>query len=101
MAISTQPESRKTERLEARVTPAEKQLLMRAAELSGRSLTDFVVANVHECARQILHQHNVMLLSDVDSSQFMEALLNPPAPNQALQRAARRYKELSGTSEIA
>jgi len=99
MAISTQPEARRTERLEARVTPAEKQFLTRAAELSGRSLTDFLLANLHESAQRIMHEHNVMLLSDVDSSAFMEAMLNTPDPNPALRRAARRHWEMRGIPE--
>jgi uncharacterized protein (DUF1778 family) len=99
MTVGTTPEARKTERLEARVTPAEKQLLMRAAELSGRSLTDFLLANLHESARRILHQHNVMLLSDVDSNDFMTAMLNAPEPTPALQRAGRRYREMRGIAE--
>jgi uncharacterized protein (DUF1778 family) len=99
MASKTQPEARRTERLEARVTPAEKQLLTRAAELSGRSLTDFLLANLHESARRILRQHNVMSLSDVDSSAFLDVILHPPEPNPAVRRAARRYREMRGIPE--
>jgi uncharacterized protein (DUF1778 family) len=98
MAVSAQPEARRTERLEARVTPEEKQLLMRAAELSGRSFTDFLVATLHEAARRIVHEHDVILLSAADSSEFMEALLNPPEPSETLLRAAYRYKEMSRPS---
>jgi uncharacterized protein (DUF1778 family) len=99
MNVSTPSDARRTERLEARVTPAEKQLLMRAAELSGRSFTDFLLANLHDAAQRILQEHNVMLLSAADSNVFMDAMLETPEPNPALRRAARRYRKLRGLPE--
>jgi len=38
----------RNERLEARVSRDQKALFQRAAELQGRTLTDFVIASVHD-----------------------------------------------------
>ena len=86
----------KAERLEARITPAQKEILQHAAELEGRSLTDFVVSSAQATAMRIIHEHEVLLLSAKDREVFVNALLNPPAPNDKLRRAARRYKQKHG-----
>ncbi len=80
-------------RLEARVTPEIKALLQRAADLEGRTLTDFVVASVQAEAYRVIEQHQTLRLSLEDSQAFVDALLDPPLPNEALQEAALRYKQ--------
>ncbi len=85
-------DSPRKERLEARITANQKTLFLRAAEITGRSLTDFVVATLQESAMRTVHEHEAMTLSDHDRKVFVSALLNPPAPGARLQKAARRYK---------
>lgn len=80
-----------TARLEARLPRAVYATLKRAAELKGRSLTDFVVTAAHEAARLALEEESVIRLSAEDQRRFAEALLNPPAPNAALRKAKRRH----------
>lgn len=86
----------KTERLEARISREQKKLFQRAADLQGRSLTDFIVGSVQEAAVRAVQDMQVIRLSLRDSQIFAEALLNPPAPNAALRRAFRRQKDLIG-----
>ena len=43
----------KVERLEARVSREQKALFQRAAEIQGRTLTDFMIASVHEAAGRV------------------------------------------------
>jgi uncharacterized protein (DUF1778 family) len=88
--------STKAERIEARITRAQKQMLQRAAEIDGRTLTDFVLNSAQEAARRIIHQHEILLLRDKDREIFINALLKPPAPNAKLRRAARRHNQRSG-----
>jgi uncharacterized protein (DUF1778 family) len=80
------------QRLEARVTPEQKHLLRRAAELSGRTLTDFVVASAQEAALKTIERHTVTALAAGDQQAFVEALLHPPAPSPRLRTAWRRYR---------
>jgi uncharacterized protein (DUF1778 family) len=95
MRIQDQEENlTKKERLEARTTARIKKMIEEAAQLEGRSVSDFVVQHTQEAARDVIEKHNVITLSARDSASFVEALLNPPAPNKRLKRAAARHKEL-------
>ena len=81
------------ERLEARVTKEQKALFVRAAELQGRSLTDFLVASAQEAAMKAVRKHGAMRLSERERQAFVSALLNPPSPARALESAGKRYRE--------
>lgn len=79
------------ERLEARVSSDQKDLFQRAAELQGRTLTDFVIASVHEAAVRTLEDLQTVRLTAEESRAFAEALLNPREPGGRLKAAAQRY----------
>lgn len=82
----------KRERLEARISSEQKDLMQRAAALQGRSLTDFVVESALRAAEATIREQAVIVLSARDSQTFVEALLNAPAPNDTLFAAAKRYQ---------
>ena len=83
-------------RLEARISFDLHATLKRAAELQGRTMTDFVVSAVQDAAQRAIEQAEIIRLCLADQKCFAEALLNPPEPVPALQRAfARRRKLLS------
>jgi uncharacterized protein (DUF1778 family) len=84
----------KPERLEARVTREQKQLIERAAELEGRSITDFLVTSAQSAAKQVIQDHDVLRLTVRDREIFVQALLNPAKPAAKLRRAVQRYKEV-------
>jgi uncharacterized protein (DUF1778 family) len=92
MTSATDPKT--TARLEARISPETKALIQKAADLQGRTLTDFVVASVQAEAYRVIEQHQTLKLSLEDSEAFGDAILNPPAPNDALKSAALRYKKV-------
>lgn len=85
-----------TARLEARVTVDQKAQLQQAAEISGRSLTDFVLASAQEAARKLLQEHDAIRMSRAGQVAFVTALLAPTKPNEKLQRAAAIYRERMG-----
>jgi uncharacterized protein (DUF1778 family) len=87
------PERSKVERLEARVTRAQKELFQLAAEIEGRTLTDFVISSVADAAKRVIQEHEMMTLSVRDREVFVEVLLNPPEPSDRLRAAASRYKQ--------
>lgn len=87
--MAPQPAERR-ERLEARVTREQKELLQRAAGLTGRSLTDFIVASAQRAAEETIRTHQVISLSARDSATFVRSLMEPPDPNEALVEAFRR-----------
>ncbi|MGA3324566.1 MAG: DUF1778 domain-containing protein [Terriglobia bacterium] len=86
----------KVERLEARVNAETKALCQEAANLEGRSLTDFIVASAVESARRVIRERELIDLSRRDRKAFVASLLNPPSPNRRLQDAARYYKQVMG-----
>jgi uncharacterized protein (DUF1778 family) len=84
-----------TARLEARISTDLHAMLKRAAELQGRTMTDFVVTAVQDAAQRAIEQAEVVKLSLADQEFFAQALLSPPKPSPALKRAfARRNKLL-------
>lgn len=83
-------------RLEARVPADIHALLKRAAELQGRTLTDFVVSAAREAAVRAIEQAEVLRLSAADQRLIAEAILHPPEPTAALRRAFQRRDELFG-----
>jgi uncharacterized protein (DUF1778 family) len=82
------------ERLEARVSRETKALYQRAADIQGSSLTQFVVNSATEAAKRIVRENELMELTYRDRVAFVESLLNPPAPNARLQRAAARHAQM-------
>ena len=93
---SPQRRSRKEQRLEARVTPELKRLIERAATLRGTTVTEFVVASAQEAATNTIKDFEVLHLREEAREVFVNALLHPPAPNDAARAAAQRYKRQLG-----
>jgi uncharacterized protein (DUF1778 family) len=87
---------RKVERLEARITPAQKRLIERAAALRGTSVTEFVVASAQEAATSTIKDFDVLQLRDEAREVFIKAVLNPPVPTDAARHAAERYRKHAG-----
>lgn len=85
-----------TARLEARLPLHVHAMLKRAAEIQGRTLTDFVIAASSEAARQTIEAAEIVRLSVDDQRLFAESILNPPEPNAALRRAFAKHRELFG-----
>lgn len=86
-----------TARLEARISTELHVMLKRAAEIQGRTMTDFVVSAVQEAAQHAIEQAGVIRLSLADQECFALALLSPPKPTPALKRAFARRKKLLGS----
>ena len=86
-------EPNRTARLEARIAPEALAVVKRAAEIQGRSVSDFVVAAAQEAAYRIIEETEIILLSREDQRRFAAVLIDPPKPNEALRRAAKLHAE--------
>ena len=84
----------KTTRLEARVSPEVRDTLARAAEIQGRSLSDFVVSAALDAAQRVIADTGVIRLSREASEALSAALIKLPAPSKALRQAATRHRRL-------
>ena len=86
-----------TARLEARISPDLHLILKRAAEVQGRTVTDFVVSAVQDAAQRAIEQAEVIRLTLADQRCFAQALLAPPKLTPALERAFVRRSKLLRT----
>jgi uncharacterized protein (DUF1778 family) len=85
-----------TARLEARLPQDVMARLRRAAEIQGRTLTDFVVAAADEAACRAIQDTQIIRLSLEGQRQIAEAILKPPESTLAMKKAAKRYREMFG-----
>jgi len=76
-------ENTSTARLEARA--CRRARLKRAAEIRGRTLTDFVVA-ADEAACRAIEETGIIRLSIEGQRQIAASILNPPAATPALKK---------------
>ena len=86
-------------RLEARTSPEIHSFIEHAAAVSGRSVTDLMLAGTMREAREAIEQAQVLRLSRESQLRFAEALLTPAAPNAALQKAAENAARLIASDE--
>ena len=86
-----------TARLEARISTDLHSMIKRAAELQGRTMTDFVVSAVQEAAQRAIEQAEIIRLSLADQECFAQSLLSPPKQTPALKRAFTRRGKLLRT----
>lgn len=83
-------------RIAARITPDALAIILRAAEIEGRSISDFVVAAATETASRTIEEAGVIHLSVEAQRRFAAWLLNPLKPTPALRRAFQRRRKLLG-----
>lgn len=83
-------------RLQMRVSPERRDLLERAASLTGRNLTDFVLDSAEQAAIRTIEERQVLRLTREDTDFMVEMFLNPPDPSDRLRQAVKRHQELIG-----
>jgi uncharacterized protein (DUF1778 family) len=91
--MATATAVRRNQRLDARVTREEKEIIETAASLRGTSASDFVRMVTREAALNTIREHETLTLTEKSKRVFVEALLHPPRPNDKAVAAARRLKE--------
>jgi uncharacterized protein (DUF1778 family) len=77
------------ERMSLRVPAAAKAKLVRAAALRNTDLTNFVTQSALREADAVIEQAETIKVSERDFLRIMNALENPPAPNEKMLAAAR------------
>jgi uncharacterized protein (DUF1778 family) len=86
-------------RIEARIAPEALAAVKRAAEIQGRSVSDFVVAAAQEAAQRTIEEVQIIRLSVADQMRIADLLSNPAEPKAALKRAMAAHRELIRESE--
>ena len=87
-------ETSRIARIEARITPDGLSVVRRAAELQGRSVSDFVVAAAQEAATRAIEEAQIIRLSVEDQRAFAAAIFERAPPAPALVRAADAHRRL-------
>lgn len=72
------------EALNLRIKPQVRELIDRAAELTGKNRTDFVLDAARQAAENALLDHTVFKVSPKAYRQFLARLDAPPKPNKRL-----------------
>ena len=88
--LTKQPRAR---RFDARLNEEQKTLIQRAADLEGRTTTDFVLHGAQAAAEHAIAERTMLVLTARQSEDFVDSILNPAVPEATLKRAARHYKK--------
>ena len=83
----------KQDRIGARVSHDVYQTLVRAAELTGATVNQFLVQSALKEAQAVIEREQVIRLSGADWNWMLELLDNPPEPNEKLKAAMERYRQ--------
>jgi len=86
MPVSQARRPRRRETLNLRVKPEERGLIDRAAELAGKTRTDFVLEAARRAAVDALSERTLFAVDARTYAKFVAALDAPPRPNARIRR---------------
>lgn len=92
--MPTTPETTRTARVEARIAPDALAVVRRAAELQGRSVSDFLVAAALKDAQRTIEDAQIIRLSVEDQQRFAALLIDPQPLAPAMKRALKARQRL-------
>lgn len=92
-------ETNRTSRVEARIAPDALAVVRRAAELQGRSISDFLVAAALKDAQRTIEDAQIVRLSVEDQQRFADLLMNPPPLAPAMRRALKARQRLIASAK--
>ncbi|ASG90629.1 type II toxin-antitoxin system TacA family antitoxin [Salmonella enterica] len=84
----------KKQRIDLRLNEDDKHMIEEAAAMTNQSISQFMVSTASERAAEVIDQHRRLLLNEESWNLVMDAITNPPAPNDRLKLAANRLREL-------
>ncbi|EAQ6365430.1 DUF1778 domain-containing protein [Salmonella enterica subsp. enterica serovar Oranienburg] len=90
MTVNTE---RKDTRVVARVSSDIQEIIQRAADYTGATVSQFLIDSAMCRARDIIEQTETLHLSMSGARTMMSVLDNPPKANTKLLKAAKGYKD--------
>lgn len=91
-----------SDRIDVRISKQQKELVKYASDLSGfKSLSEFVVYCISKEANNIILENKEVLKTLEDKQVFVNALLHPPAPNAALEKAQQQYQNFLQANAVS
>ena len=91
--------STRTARIEARIAPEVLAAVKRAAEIEGRSVSDFMVDAARHAAERTIERTQILRLSLADQERVTAVLTGSPIASPALERAMAAHARLIRESE--
>ena len=91
---TTLTRSQKSERLVARVSLEDKEIIAQAAAIVGQSVGSFILSEARKAAVQTLETRQRIALTAEQSRRLVDVLLAPARPaTERMKRALKRYRE--------
>lgn len=87
--MTSQRAGTKRETLNIRIKPAVRGLIDRAAALTGKNRTDFVLDAAQHAAENAILDRTVFVLNPKAYAGFVARLDSPPKPNERLRRSLK------------
>ena len=84
---------RKEIRLVARTSAEIQEIIQRAADYSGATLSQFLIESAMERARNVIERTESLSLSMAGADALFAVLENPPKANNKLLKAAHNYRD--------
>lgn len=84
----------KKQRIDLRLNDNDKSMIEEAAAMTNQTITQFMVSTASERAAEVIEQHRRLVLNEESWNLVMDAISNPPAPNDRLKQAARRLQNM-------
>jgi uncharacterized protein (DUF1778 family) len=95
------PSSLKETRVQLRLRPAQKAVLVRAAQLRQTSLSNFMLEHACEAAQQVLAEQVDIVMPPAEWEAFCKALDAPPRPIPALKKLLTQASVFDGQGKAA
>lgn len=83
---------RESERIILRLRAYQLRHIKQAAEIEKKSVSDLIISSAYAEAVKMIESTGAWVLGERDTEIFVNAMLNPSEPNEALQAAIRSYK---------
>lgn len=89
------------DRVDVRISKEQKELIKHASALRGfKNLTEFIVYCINTEAHKIINENNTVLNTLEDKRIFLNAILNPPKPNDKLKKAQLNHSKFLEANEL-
>jgi uncharacterized protein (DUF1778 family) len=89
--VLNRPQARFARRLDLRLAEDEKNEIDQAAALAGSTTSAFVRQAILLAARETIRAHTTIRLTPEDGRRFVEAINDPPEPNENLRALVREF----------
>ena len=93
--------SLKATKVQLRLRPDQKAVLVRAAELRHTSLSNFMLEHAFDAAQQVLAEQVDIVMPPAEWEAFCKALDSPPRPIPALRKLLTQAGVFDGRAKAA